>query len=224
MTGKITAWSFSRLKEWRKCALKAKFKFVDKMKEPMNNAMQKGTRIDEVATAFMEKPARAKVPKELFVFKEELVTFKKEGTILTQQEWAVNEAWEPTGWFDRDAWLRVKPDFNVLYVKQAHAITADFKTGRVYVDHEDQMELQALMALIQMMDGIQTVSTKLIYLDNPTEGFDPRDYHQSDVKRLKRHWVKESKPMLTDKSFKATPGNHCRWCHFRKSNGGPCKF
>ena len=37
-------------------------------------------------------------------------------------------------------------------------------------------------------------------------------------------FAKASSALLTDTLFAPRPGPYCRWCHFRKENGGPCTF
>jgi hypothetical protein len=42
--------------------------------------------------------------------------------------------------------------------------------------------------------------------------------------KLADDWEDKTRPMLNDTIFAPKPGNACRWCHWKKSNGGPCKF
>ena len=60
----ITSWSFSRYSVYILCALKAKFAFVDKIKEPGNDAMARGDAIHKQAEAYL-KGTLARLPVEL---------------------------------------------------------------------------------------------------------------------------------------------------------------
>ena len=41
---------------------------------------------------------------------------------------------------------------------------------------------------------------------------------------LKALWEQNVKPMFKDEIFAPLPSYMCRWCHFRKDNGGPCSM
>ena len=70
--------------------------------------------------------------------------------------------------------------------------------------------------------NIVRVDTNLWYLDAGEER--GRTFMRSEVPGLKKHWEKRSKAMLADTSFKATPGDACRWCAYSKTKGGPCEY
>jgi hypothetical protein len=239
---KITQWSYSRLRDWLQCGAYAKFKFIDRLKEPGNKAMERGGEIHTMAQNYVEaktKPRRC--PDELITFQIEFDHLRKVKA-LCESEWAFTSAWAPTGWFDEDCWLRVKMDVHYLDVKENCVHVVDHKTGKVapWQKYNDQEELYALGALLQYPDA-ESVNVQFWYLDagvigssgrGHLKGKEPTEdeqalgaiYTRADLPKLKAKWMRNVKPMLNDVTFKAKPTSNCRYCHFSKAKGGPCKF
>jgi hypothetical protein len=97
----------------------------------------------------------------------------------------------------------------------------DHKTGKEYPDHADQRSLYALGALLMYPDAVRVI-VKHWYLDTGSEGKDT--FTRDQLPALQSLWLQRIGPMLKDKKFKPEPGQHCRWCHFRKANNGPCQY
>lgn len=222
MTEKITAWSFSRLQDWRQCPLKAKLKHVDKLKEPGNKAMERGNVIDKMAEAFTRPDAKKKVcPNELKPFEEEFRLLQKRKT-FTQAQWAFTSSWTPTDWFAKDAWCRIKTDLCFTTEGGKTLIVVDHKTGKINEAHHEQLKLYSLGGLLQFTD-VETVDPRLWYLDHGKEVPEEATlYSRSDVPTLKKYWEKQVRPMLADSRFPPKANQYCGYCHFRKANGGPC--
>lgn len=230
----LTSWSFSRYGDYKKCPQMFKFKHLMGLKEPGNEAMQRGSDIHTLAERYA-KGALPKLPVELGLFKEEFKKLKGEKIKYIEESWTWKQDWVgETTWNDwAGAWLRVKldaayinPTFNAVRI-------IDHKTGRMRDDKQseylEQLELYGLSGLLKFPDA-KIVSPELWYLDAgviyPDGGkTQPElEYTQADVPALKKTWQMRIKPMFTDKKFKPTPGAACQWCHFRKSNNGPCQF
>jgi RecB family exonuclease len=222
----ISQWSFSRFKDYRKCPALAKYKHVDKMKEPGNKAMDRGTEIHKMAEKVVFEPVRAKLPAELKLFEEEFKTVRKLPAEVKQVELklAFDIQWKPlVDFFDKRTWVRVVYDLRYVPVPKdpSKVVVVDHKTGKLYDDHMEQLSLYALSEF-HSNPATQQVQTDLWYLD---EGVPKNDtYTRDQVPKLVKFWDKATKAMLNDHRFDPTPGNHCRWCHFRKSNGGPCAY
>lgn len=216
---RIEAWSFSRWKDHTKCPRLAKYKHIDKKKEPGNDAMARGQKIDGDIEKYLK--GLLPLPAEAVSFKKEFVALKKLKP-QTQENWAFGRKWNylgEDGWFSKQAWLRVKMDAAVLVKKAARVI--DFKTGKQYEDHKLQLELYALSAFI-IFPSAEVAETNLWYIDLGKE--DPVKFYREQLPELQAKWGDRTKVMLADIRFPAKPGNHCTHCHFRKSNGGPCEF
>ena len=241
----IQAWSYSRYQKYEQCPQLAKYLYVDKKREPDSAAGQKGTRIHAlaalVATGKLPPPDRdtapfmqelqqvlksKKLPVELETFEEEFAGLRKQ-RVECEAEWAFKKDWAPTGWFDRDAWLRIKVDAHYLEVKKTGAlrntkvIIIDHKSGKIYEDHALQRSLYALGAFIMYPDATE-VEAAHWYLE---QGHEDRDsWHRNQLEALKEEWLKRTKAMLSDTTFAPRVGGYCRWCYFRKGNGGPCQY
>lgn len=233
MAGQITAWSYSRYACYQECPRKAKYKFVDKLQEPGSSAMDRGSAMhafaEELITGKMSAKEDDKVKYEPFrtEFKTSVLpNFKtdaavaKKGKPAAEQEWAFTTQWLPTSWFGRDAWCRVKTD--LIFTRSKELVIVDHKTGKRREEHQNQLSLYALGGFI-MYPEVEHISTEVWYLDQGmpwTKG----SYERDELPDIKNAWLDKTRAMLTDTLFAPRPSNACRWCHFRKSNGGPCEF
>lgn len=243
---KITAWSYSRFQDYEKCPQLAKYKTIDKLKEPDSNAGDRGTRIHALASAWatnklpqagrenaayyadMEKMLKAKkIPEELETFEDEFAALRKLPRIEIEAEWCFDKDWQVTGWFDWNAWLRVKVDTHHLVVKKKGKIREtsveiiDYKTGKKHDDHELQRTLYALGAFLMYPDAV-SVKVSHWYLDLGQEQHST--YKAKEFEQLKADWLRRTTAMLNDTSFVPRVNAGCRYCHFRKGNGGPCRY
>lgn len=235
----ITSWSFSRYTTYRECPARARYKFIDKLQEPSNEYMERGTRIHAEAEGFIKgliktlpndlKPVAAivKACKELFKKR------KNEADAVCEDTWAFTKDWAQTKWDDwKNCMTRIKLDFAHVEVRDGKRILiiTDWKSGkfreRKNEEYVEQLELYALAGLILYPD-VDLIWPRLVYTDQnltyPKEEGEI-EYTHKDLKALKLTWHKRTSPMLRDTKFAPRPGDHCRNCHFRKSNGGPCKF
>lgn len=224
MAEKIAAWSFSRWNTYEQCPLKAKFLYIDKLKEPDNPAQARGSAIHKMAENFVLGLSK-ELPDELGFFKTE---FRKMRKLTAQVElsWAFTSNWTPTGWFDKSAWCRVKLD--ALVAMKARHVLVDYKTGRQYEEHKDQLGLYALGGFC-MLPKVKEIEAQDWYLDKVKlragqERILGEDFSRDQVEELKDTWADKTKRMLNDTKFLPKPNDKCCYCHFRKANGGPCKF
>lgn len=230
MSNGVTAWSYSRWADYDQCPLKFKLKHIDKIKEPGSPAMQRGSDIHKEGELYLKAPKRPKkVPESYEYFAKEMEQLhglkpRVELQLGFTQNWtpASPSRNDPTGWFARDTWLRIVCDVDVRY-DDGTADIIDFKTGRRYDTNEHQVELFSCAPFMED-PNIQSVTTRLWYLDQPTDNEVIREYSRKDYEAIKRDWTKRVVPMFVDKRFAPKPNPKCRFCHFRKENGGPCKY
>jgi len=223
MADKILAWSYSRWDTYRKCPFLAKCKFVLKLKEPGSEAMDRGTGIHKKLETYLAGRARG-FPREAVLLKETYVELKK-AKPRTELEITFNSKWELTQWMGRDAWCRIKVDALVLpKVENPVVKVVDHKTGKLkeYGEYDEQLELYGLAGLLSFPIA-EKAEAKLLFVDAGKE-VPCEPFLRKDVEKLKKKWELRVTPMLKDEKFKPTPGHACKWCHFRKDNGGPCKF
>lgn len=231
-TSKVTSWSFSRYADYRKCPALFKFKHLDKLKEPKNDAMQRGIDIHKLAEDYTLGRLKT-LPTELKLFKAEFARLRKEKVKMVEDNWAWTASWQAeTAWNDwANCWVRIKLDVAYINVEHNALVVIDHKTGKFREDkqgeYDEQNELYGLAGLKKHPD-VAVVSPRNWYLDTGKVYPDPEEleveYFRKDEPLLEKKWAARIKPMFNDNSFKPTPGDACRWCHYRKSNGGPCKF
>jgi hypothetical protein len=223
----LVSWSYSVYTAYVKCPLSVCFDKVKRIRipEPPNVHFEKGDKVHKAAEAHITRPGRAPalIP-ELKAAKGKLDAFRKLKA-KAELEWAFTKQYLPTSWFGQDAWLRIKVD--VCAESPGLVQITDWKTGKVYDDHKQQRSLYALGGLQLVELGIVAGGDKdvklvaeHVYTDT---GFEATEqYTMKDLKPLKREWEKRIEPMMKDTRYPAKPGFHCKWCRFRKSNGGPC--
>lgn len=227
----IKAWSFSRYSVYKLCPAKAKYLFIDKLKEPSSPALANGARVHDLAEGYI-KGTIARLPIELKEFADDFKAHraqykKKINGMVVEDQWAFTNTWGETAWNDWvKCWVRIKVDC-AHHLDEETLRVRDWKTGKfreeMNEEYLEQLELYALTALL-LHPHIQKVETELVYLDEGKIFKAPKVYTRADIPALKKLWEKRVTPMLKDKRFAPRPNNKCRWCHFSKSKGGPCKF
>lgn len=218
MVEKIKSWSYSRYACYKECPAKAKYKFIDKLKEPPAPAMERGDKIHKMAEAYL-KGWNPVLPPELKLFAPQFKMLKESKPIV-EDTWAFRSDWSQTKWDDwSGCWLRVKLD--AACVDETTLYVIDHKTGKMRDGYDEQLSLYALSGML-VNPAIKTVSTQMWFLDAGEPVV--KEYSADDRKDLQSGWEKKVKPMLADTTFKPKSGNHCRFCHFSKSKGGPCQY
>lgn len=226
-SGPIKAWSFSRWKDYDKCPLYCKLKHVDKMKEPPSPAMERGADIARKTEGFFNGSIR-NLPVELKPLAEDFKFLKKQKTKFYEEQWGFDINWSPVPWNDwNNCWLRAKVDIGYTEGDVVHI--RDGKTGKFREQQSQDYLMQLSLygaAGAARFPNAQTFTTQLLYSDlgirYPAEA--PVSYTRREALALQKEWTKRVKPMLNAKTFKPKPGNHCRWCAFAKSQGGPCPY
>lgn len=236
----FTSWSNSRWNDYNECPAKANYLHLQKLPTPKSPQMDRGIEIAEKEEAYFKGPARMKVPAE--IHKDLHPEFKRikaigKNFLLVEEQWGFTKDWQVADWFDwKNCWLRVKVDVGyseergtIIHLYDNKTGGLDKKTGKLRLTdrekYEEQLDLYTAAAAARFPESKQYL-TKLIYTDlgvmYPFEG--PKVTLRAAAIKLQDKWTKRVKPMFADKNFLPRPGYYCIWCHFRKSNGGPCKF
>jgi hypothetical protein len=200
-------------------------KHVDGLKEPENDAMKRGKDVHKKAEKYASGELK-KRPKELDLFAEEFKYLRRIRKRLELEErYATNAKWESTGFFSGDTWCRVV--FDVIYAERNGDVIEiiDHKTGKVRPENDVQLDLDAAVAAACFPDA-KIINCSFWYLDWGEEV--RKTYTREEALALQKHFDKDTKKMLADRTFKPTPGNACRWCPFRQVApaplGGKCKY
>lgn len=233
----FTSWSASRYFDYKLCPLKAKFKHLDKITEPVGPPMLRGIEIHDLAAGYI-RGTIAKLPADLKLYKKEFQRLRKQfkkaiNGMVVEDNWAFTKNWDETRWNDWvNCWVRVKLDL-AEEVSEDFMIVTDWKTGKfreeMNEDYIESLELYCLAALL-MNSHIEKVKARLEYVDIGYRYPENDDmmFTRKDIPKLKKLWEKRIGPMMKDKRFAPRPNAKCCWCHYRKSNkangGGQCKF
>lgn len=213
----LDAWSFSRWKTWAQCPFKLKCSAIDKLPEPESEAILEGHRIHKAAQFYLEGKAKD-VVEDLAKFASTLEDMKGAGA-TAEARFALDKDLKPTDWF-RGAWLRVIYDVMIdngdstLYI-------GDWKTGRPRDEDREQLGLFALSAML-LHPETHTVYTELLYTKSGRSV--KQTFIRADLEGLKDFWLKRGSNVVNEIEFLPTPNQLCKWCHYRKDNGGPCKY
>lgn len=229
----ITSWSFSRYSTYVQCPRRARYLYVDKLKEPEDptGPMARGNAIHKLAEGYV-KGTGARLPAELTkfgaFFKATRAARKRDAAaVVVEDTWAFRKDWSRTTWDDwNGCHLRVKVD---LAVHNGDTVTVvDHKTGKYSPQwnlegYMEQLDLYATAAL--QIYGDVRVIPELHFLDHQiTYPETPKVYSPGQLPVLKKTWAAKTRAMLADKTFAPKPSRMCGYCHFRKDNGGPCQF
>lgn len=219
----ISEWSYTRWSTHDQCNLKGKFKFVDKLPDPPGPAADRGIFYHSIAEMYINRKMST-FPVELqgLGFDEKFDQLREQEP-LTEHRIGLTRQWTETGFFGKDVWGRVV--YDVIYYtpadKTVHII--DHKTGKMYPEHEEQLDLYNLTGLLLFPDAEQSVAEDW-YLDQGAHIGVPRTMSRKLVEPMKQFWQARIDVMENDRIYAARPGRHCNWCAYAKRKGGPCSF
>jgi len=220
MKKRITQWSYSRLKTYRTCPLKAKLNYIDHIKEPASPQMDRGSGIHKEAEVFVLE-RQNKVPDNLMSFEREFLALRRLGKkVVPERQWAFTKEWVPCEWTAPECWVRMVLDARYPMTKRKHKVI-DYKTGKVYDDHKETMALYALGTFI-MHPEVEEVEVELWYID---QGVTTKDsFKRTEMDDIKGHFVYETRPLLCDEQFAPRPGYYCKYCFYSKNKNGNCVY
>lgn len=222
----LTAWSYTRYADYRRCPFFFAYKHLLRIKEPPGPALQRGRDIHKEGELYLSaKRKPRKTPDSYGNFAGEMEQLRDLKPTVEQQ-WGFTQDWSPTEWFGHDVWVRNVLDVCVVY-DDATSDVIDFKTGKKYGSNDEQMELFGLSTFKKFPElNLQHVTTRLWYLDvDPKEGNEViAEFKAKEVPALERDWAKRVRPMFNDRKFPPRPNSKCRWCFLSKAKGGPCRF
>ena len=227
MPDHIAAWSSSRSDTYLSCALKAKFKFVDKIPElprPLprgktEHANERGSRLHDHAELIVTKGA--KITSEFNKFSKELARAQEiyaddPSLIETENMWCFDRDWVPV---DKEEypkiWLRVVIDL-LVRLSPTEVLIVDHKSGKRFgneVKHGEQMLLYILATFMRYPE-VEQVTSELWYLD--VNDLASMTMTREQAMRLFPKFNNLGIKITTDKVFEPKPNNHsCRFCPYR---------
>ncbi len=213
----LIAWSYSRYSVHHTCPFKAKCQFVDKLPTPASPQMEAGNKTHKAFEDYL-LGKRKTVPSKYSFMRSTIDQYKKHKA-EAEKEVAFDRLWQPTGWFDKNTWVRSKTDVG-FFKDYNYRITVDYKTGKEYDNHREQADLYALIDF--HLYQTKYIDVEFIYVDIPK--LVRYEYDIEEYPMLLKIWDERGEKVTKDRSFKPKPGIHCNWCAFSKAKGGPCKY
>lgn len=211
------AHSYSSIKTYEQCPAKYKFTRIDKLPEPSGPAAERGKVIHAEIEAVLKGQLEL-VCAELEYLLPRMDDWKNKNA-ESELEFAIDSDWNAVAFSDSSAMFRGIID---LYYEQGDtAVVLDFKTGKER-DYLDQVRVYAAV-ILATKPHIQRVIPQIEFIDTQ-KSTEYMTFTQQDLAHMKADIQGRMNIIAYDKFFAANPSGLCRFCHFRKDNGGPCKW
>lgn len=210
-------WSYSRYGTWKKCPALLRFQSEATEKPPTPPAAQRGLDLHKAAEKFILGETN-ELPDLLEYYRGFLVLLR-ENEAVPELQMAVDHEWNPLDFDDPNRWWRGVLDC-VLETKTVLTIF-DWKTGQEYDDHRDQREIYAAAYHANNINDVP-IKVMHVYFDKKLNTI--TEFRPDDIPEIRKKWEGNIEQMFNDTRMAPNPGWHCRSCHFRRENGGPCQF
>ncbi len=215
-------YSHSRINTFKKCKAKYKFAYIDKVEvnREYSPAMERGTKVHKSLEMFMQKGTELLHPDIHKHYGQFFFGIRENYTVQPEAKWAFTWDWKPCDYDDKDCMIRGFMDLK--FVPEDEAIQVfEYKTGKKYEDHADQRFVYGLAALLQHPDK-EGVDVTTIYLDGK---FNDKVHYAASMLDNYKFFMKEDIDAIENcEDFIPEPQFGCRWCPYRRTNGGPCQF
>jgi len=210
--------SHSSISTYEDCPFKYKLTRIQHLSEPTGPAAERGKRIHkEFEEAFSGLPLTTA---ELEPWLDFIGDIKSYYTIvLPEHDVGIRRDWSACGFSDSDVWLRGQID--LLAIKDNKARIIDWKTGKER-DYEKQLRLYATL-VFALYPEVDTIELELAFIDLQKPVTCAR-VTRKEFENLKVWMTERMVKIEKDMIFAPKPNANCKYCHFRKSNGGPCKW
>lgn len=204
--------SYSALTSFETCPKKHYLTRITKeVDDPMGESALWGLRVHEALELYLRdgKPLPTGV-RQYQKYADLLAERAKGGKLLLEQQLAVDRAFQPTGWWDDDAWFRGIVDVAIIHGEKAFIF--DWKTGKKKSDH-DQLQLFAAL-LASHYPNIETISTAYVWLQ--AQEITSKTFTRDEAMLV---WapltarIANLENALDTESWPAKPNGLCkRWC------------
>lgn len=228
-SGLVPYWSASLLKKFEKCPYSVFLRYVKRILEPSNEAMERGTKIHQMAEDFVQG-ITDELPKELIKFERDFIELKeqyeeditKERYVLIEDDWAYRSDWSQTDWKAKDVWLRMKLD---VFIREnlTSAKIIDHKTGRKFgneLSHSEQAMIYAIGAFVRYPE-LEYIECEFWYLDHGEKLF--KIFRRFEFETFLKRIEQRALVLTTCNEFLPKPSKSaCKWCHYLKT--GDCEY
>lgn len=212
-------WSYSSLTAYETCPKRYYLTRVSKeIKEPGTDATKWGV---EVHTALEYRVKDGTVlPESMQKWEPSCARILSYGgDVFTERQYALTQDFRPTGWFDKDAWVRGIVDVGVLLGDRA--VVLDWKTGKPKTD-SDQLKLFAAFVM-HSEPQIDRVSTSFVWLAH--KKVTKEKFTRADISTIWQGFLPRTRRLelaYERDKWEAKPSGLCKnWCPVGKER---CNF
>jgi hypothetical protein len=216
LTNRPTRHSYSSISKYKECPAAYAYRYIQKMSDSPTAAMMRGTRLHKLAEDYMGNADEA-VPYDIKRVGLKIYQLREAGA-KPEAEWYVGRDWEPVATKDEAMLMAV---IDVHHLSNTTLKIHDYKSGREYPSHADQLELYSTIGLRVYPDAKRAESSA-IYFDSGHEG-SQRSIIRDMLPYYIDKWGSDISRIESDVEFRATPGGHCKRCFASSANGGPCE-
>lgn len=211
------SWSLSSLGTYEKCPASYKYRYLDQVPTTKSTAAARGITNHGIVEGYLKGELSVLSP-ELSFYQGFFNDLKKHEN-YPELKLSLKRDWTPCLWDDPEVWW--KGVLDLLVLKDEEAIVFDWKTGKIYPDHDDQKTLYSL-AVFAAYPAVRSVRAVHVYLDLGKNR--ERTFHRHEVHMLRDLWLPRVRRLEGDTQFIPDPSFRCTRCPFSRSQGGPCKF
>jgi hypothetical protein len=211
--------SYSAISTWEDCPRKLFYRHIERVKidAPPSPAMLRGLEMHKLAENFLLGQHEGDLPPPLD-FYQDYFTGLRQYTLEPEWKFGLTPDFE-LGDFD-DPQILIRGVVDLKMVSDTLDVF-EFKTGKIYDEHVNQMNLYSIPAMLAHPE-FETVKVTAVY-------FDQQDSIEETFLRSSMfihidHWKAKVAKIKSDEVFMPKPAYRCRWCEFSRHNGGPCQF
>jgi len=156
-------WSHSSLKDYEGCPRRYhEVKVLKKFPFKDNEATLYGKEFHKAAEDYIKE---GKDLPEQFMYAQSTLDAlnKKEGRKLCEYQMALTTELKPTGWFDKDVWVRGIVDLLIVDDDNLTAWVVDYKTGNNKYPDREQLKLMSLMVFAHL-PHIRKINSALLFV------------------------------------------------------------
>ena len=210
-------YSYSSIKTYEECPAKYKFSRILRLPQPSGPAAERGTLIHaEIEEAL--NGGLVLLSADVEHLANSIEVWRKSGA-QSELEFAFDKHWHEVSYKSDSAIFRGIIDLYMEHDDQA--VVIDFKTGKER-DYQDQVRVYSA-AILATKPHINSVRNIIEFIDQKkTKEYVP--VRRENLSELKSLLIGRLMAVELDKIYAPNPNQFCRWCHYRKDNGGPCKW
>lgn len=215
MPRKPFAWSPSALKDFETCAKRYYHtRLIKDFREAESDQLIWGNRFHEAIARAIDPAIDAPLPEGMETYAGWVPALRAKGRVIVEQQRALNREMQPTGWFDKDAWLRCVIDVLIINETAGSAFVIDWKTGKPSNADDTQLLLSALTTFAYHPE-VNAVRTGFVFVGhgNQFTNIEIRREAVPDIWSAILPRVRKMNDAYEKAAYPANPGYLCaRWC------------